>query len=124
MDTHNLEEGTTEFSRDFDTPSRATYLRWYNAFWKIQRYFNVGMERQLAESMARINEYVYRCIDAQKDLDGDHLIARFLKVWKARDLAFVLTLRLYLVLHKHTPNFFYFSFRLFFSNNSQSLGGV
>ena len=80
MDTHNLEEGTTEFSRDFDTASRATYLRWYNAFWKLQRYFSVGLERQLAESMARINEYVYGCIDAQKDLDGDHLIARFLKV--------------------------------------------
>ncbi|KAI4347461.1 hypothetical protein L6164_008273 [Bauhinia variegata] len=55
------EEGT-KFSNAFDEASAATMNRYFNIFWKIKRFFNIGSEAVLKNSIQVIDEYVYKLV--------------------------------------------------------------
>ncbi|KAI3504348.1 hypothetical protein L1887_32946 [Cichorium endivia] len=85
----SAEEGL-RFSNIFDEASAMTLKRYVDITWKIQKYFNIGTEAKLKESIKVVDEFVYKLIKLKieevnkikTDQSGnkDDVLTRFLQV--------------------------------------------
>ncbi|KAK7391096.1 hypothetical protein VNO78_19452 [Psophocarpus tetragonolobus] len=55
----------TEFSNAFDEASAAIMFRYVNPLWRIKRFFNIGSEVVLRNSVRVIDEFVYKLIGSK-----------------------------------------------------------
>merc|ERR1712232_43013 len=52
-----LADPTSPFLKSFDRAQQIVFLRFVNPFWKIQRKLKRGLEMELTEHIARLDEY-------------------------------------------------------------------
>ena len=60
------EEGV-RFSNAFDDASALTLKRYIDITWKIKKYFNIGSEAKLKESVRVVDEFVYKLIQTKTE---------------------------------------------------------
>ncbi|GJT69180.1 cytochrome P450 704C1-like protein [Tanacetum coccineum] len=60
------EEGV-RFSNAFDDASALTLKRYVDIAWKIKKYFNIGSEAKLKESVRVVDEFVYKLIQTKTE---------------------------------------------------------
>ncbi|KAH7692448.1 Abieta-7,13-dien-18-ol hydroxylase protein [Dioscorea alata] len=88
----NSLEGQSEgsqFTKAFDNSSEFTMLRYFNPFWKIKRFLNIGSEAKLKENIKVVDDFVYRLIHTKMKQMSDYqqkfsmkkedILSRFLK---------------------------------------------
>ncbi|XVE73982.1 hypothetical protein DITRI_Ditri11bG0162300 [Diplodiscus trichospermus] len=61
------DEGTI-FMKAFDVANELVFTRFYNPFWKLQRFLNVGSEAVLKKNVKIVDNFVYNVINAKKEL--------------------------------------------------------
>lgn len=60
------EEGV-RFSNAFDESSAMTLKRYVDITWKIKKFFNIGSEAKLKESVKVVDEFVYKLIKTKTE---------------------------------------------------------
>ena len=57
-----LEEGKA-FSKAFDEASCQILYRFFDIFWKVKRFLNIGLEATMKKNLQLIDDFVYTVID-------------------------------------------------------------
>ncbi|RWW54584.1 hypothetical protein BHE74_00038826 [Ensete ventricosum] len=58
------DEGRT-FAKAFDDASGQILLRFFDVFWKVKRFLNIGSEAKMKKSLKSIDDFVYKLIDTK-----------------------------------------------------------
>lgn len=90
VDLNTLSDDSDElgsrFSTAFDDSNRMVFSRFFDVFWNLKRYFNIGQEAQLKRNIQVIDDFVFQLIhqkrvlmDSVKEEDGkDDILSRFI----------------------------------------------
>ncbi|KAM0945435.1 putative abieta-7,13-dien-18-ol hydroxylase [Dioscorea sansibarensis] len=62
----------SRFAKALDNSNEFTMLRYYNPFWKIKRFLNIGSEAKLKENIKVVNDLVYHLIHTKMKQMSDH----------------------------------------------------
>nr|GEX17471.1 cytochrome P450 704C1-like [Tanacetum cinerariifolium] len=83
------EEGV-RFTNAFDDASALTLKRYVDIAWKIKKYFNIGSEAKLKESVRVVDEFVYKLIQTKTErtrkgqddssMKKEDILSRFLQI--------------------------------------------
>lgn len=55
------------FTKAFDNSSEYIIRRYFNPFWKIMRFMNIGPEAELKEGIKLIDDFVYKIIHTRME---------------------------------------------------------
>lgn len=62
----------SRFAKAFDNSSKFILLRYFNLFWKIKRFLNIGSEAKLKENIKVVDDFVYRLIHTKMKQMSDY----------------------------------------------------
>lgn len=62
--TGSTVEGRT-FAKAFDDASAQIVLRFFDVFWKVKRFLNIGSEARMKKNLKSIDDFVYKLIDTK-----------------------------------------------------------
>ncbi|KAJ8512489.1 hypothetical protein OPV22_002923 [Ensete ventricosum] len=80
------DEGRT-FAKAFDDASGQILLRFFDVFWKVKRFLNIGSEAKMKKSLKSIDDFVYKLIDTKIEqlsqretgfMEKEDMLSRFL----------------------------------------------
>ena len=54
------------FAMAFDTANALLIWRYFDPTWKLKRYFNIGSEFTLKESIKTVDDFVYKVIQSRR----------------------------------------------------------
>lgn len=61
------DETSNRFIKAFDDSNVLVYWRYVDVFWKVKRFLNIGLERNLKENIRIIDTFVYSLIHQKKE---------------------------------------------------------
>ncbi|XP_057774457.1 cytochrome P450 704C1-like isoform X2 [Salvia miltiorrhiza] len=61
------DEISNQFIKAFDDSNVIVYWRYVDVFWKVKRFLNIGLERNLKENIKVIDNFVYNLIHHKRD---------------------------------------------------------
>lgn len=68
LDTLSGSDGiSNQFIKAFDDSNVIVYWRYVDVFWKMKRFLNVGLERNLKENIKLIDNFVYNLIHRKRE---------------------------------------------------------
>ncbi|KAK8979891.1 hypothetical protein V6N11_066091 [Hibiscus sabdariffa] len=82
----NLNDEATTFSKAFDDANEALNLRFFDPFWKMRRFLNIGSEATLKKNIKIIDKLIHHIISTKKELlavnsdpmEKEDILSRFL----------------------------------------------
>ncbi|KAK8630995.1 hypothetical protein V6N13_079762 [Hibiscus sabdariffa] len=85
LDWLSNDEATT-FSKAFDDANEALSLRFFDPFWKMRRFLNIGSEATLKKNIKIIDQFIHNIISTKKELlalnsypmEKEDILSRFL----------------------------------------------
>lgn len=61
------DEISNQFIKAFDDSNVIVYWRYVDVFWKVKRFLNLGLERNLKENIKVIDNFVYNLIHRKRE---------------------------------------------------------
>lgn len=61
------DETSNQFIKAFDDSNVIVYWRFVDAFWKVKRFLNIGLERNLKANLKVIDDFIYKLIHQKRE---------------------------------------------------------
>ncbi|KAK6121725.1 hypothetical protein DH2020_044535 [Rehmannia glutinosa] len=61
------DETSNQFIKAFDDSNVIVYRRYVDVFWKVKRFLNIGLERNLKDNIKVIDDFVYKLIRRKRE---------------------------------------------------------